>query len=217
MELKVSMLLALLSLGTMAACDLPDPDQRGPMGPGGPGGPGPGPGGGPDDDEPDAGPIPEPTAIDELPTPALPAQTLDYSHDLPAHFDTAFVAGADNTPGNNQISDAGATLGRVLFWDRRLSQNGAVSCGSCHEPRFAFSDDNELSRGFEGGLTVDGVAYGPRHGPSLRFFQFFGIEFRHKVFFAHLDPGVVRHDLTLNFSVDFGAFIGLTTGDWTLW
>ena len=71
--------------------------------------------------------------------------------------------------------------------------------------------------GFEGGLTVDGVAYGPRHGPSLRALQFFGLEFRHKVFFAHMQPGVVRHDLTLNFSVDFGAFIGVATGDWGLW
>ena len=152
MQLKVSMLRALLSLGAMAmvgvGCDLPDPDLR-PMGPGGPG---PGPGGGPDE-EPDAGPIPEPAELDELPSPTLPAQPLDYGHELPAHFDTAFVAGSDNTPANNQISDAGATLGRVLFWDRRLSQNGAVSCGSCHDPGFAFADGNELSRGFEGGLT----------------------------------------------------------------
>lgn len=71
--------------------------------------------------------------------------------------------------------------------------------------------------GFEGGLTTNGIAYGPRHGPSIRAFQFVGLEFRHKVFFAHMEPGVVRHDLTLNFSVDFGAFIGVATDAWGLW
>ena len=91
--------------------------------------------------------------LDELPEPSLPAELLDYGHALPAHFDTQFVRNADNTPADNPITDAGATLGRVLFWDRRLSQTGAVACGSCHDPAFAFSDDAVLSEGFAGDLT----------------------------------------------------------------
>jgi cytochrome c peroxidase len=91
--------------------------------------------------------------LDELSEPTLPSTTLDYDHAFPAHFTTPFVTGSDNTPGDNPTTDAGATLGRVLFWDRRLSQNGAVACGSCHEPAAGFSDDVALSEGFAGDLT----------------------------------------------------------------
>lgn len=59
----------------------------------------------------------------------------------------------DNQPLANMISDEGATLGRVLFYDKNLSLNGTVSCGSCHKQEFAFSDTALLSVGFEGGLT----------------------------------------------------------------
>jgi cytochrome c peroxidase len=91
--------------------------------------------------------------LDELSQPTLPPTTLDYDHAFPAHFTTPFVIGSDNTPGDNMTTDAGATLGRVLFWDRRSSQNGTVSCGSCHRPDAGFSDDVALSEGFAGDLT----------------------------------------------------------------
>ena len=38
-----------------------------------------------------------------------------------------------NTPANNLITDKGATLGRVLFYDKRLSRNDTISCSSCHK------------------------------------------------------------------------------------
>lgn len=59
----------------------------------------------------------------------------------------------DNTPGFNQINDRAATLGRVLFYDVRLSANNTISCASCHKQEFAFSDTAALSVGLEGGLT----------------------------------------------------------------
>ncbi len=59
----------------------------------------------------------------------------------------------DNTPGTNQITDEAATLGRVLFYDVRLSANNTISCASCHKQEFAFSDTARLSVGLEGGLT----------------------------------------------------------------
>jgi cytochrome c peroxidase len=59
----------------------------------------------------------------------------------------------DNTPADNPVTDAGATLGRVLFYDTRLSANSTVSCGSCHVQSHAFVDPNRFSKGFEGGLT----------------------------------------------------------------
>src|SRR5205085_6000392 len=59
----------------------------------------------------------------------------------------------DNTPPGNQITDARATLGRVLFYDKRLSHNNTVSCSTCHQQAHAFSDPAVASFGV-GGATV---------------------------------------------------------------
>lgn len=58
----------------------------------------------------------------------------------------------DNT-GANPITNAKATLGRVLFYDKKLSINNTVSCGSCHKQEFAFSDTAKVSSGVESGVT----------------------------------------------------------------
>ena len=58
----------------------------------------------------------------------------------------------DNT-GNNPITNAKATLGRVLFYDKKLSIDNTISCGSCHKQAFAFSDTALISAGVAGGLT----------------------------------------------------------------
>lgn len=55
----------------------------------------------------------------------------------------------DNT-GSNYITNAGATLGRVLFYDKQLSVNNTVSCASCHKQEFAFSDTAVASQGVNG-------------------------------------------------------------------
>lgn len=59
----------------------------------------------------------------------------------------------DNMPGNNPTTDAGATLGRVLFYDNDLSKNHTISCGSCHVQKFSFTDTARFSLGFDGQRT----------------------------------------------------------------
>jgi len=71
----------------------------------------------------------------------------------------------DNTPDENSITNAGATLGRVLFYDENLSSNGNVSCASCHSANDGFSDDRQNSRGVNG--TTD------RHSMSLANARFY--------------------------------------------
>ncbi len=63
----------------------------------------------------------------DLPTPVLPESLGAYSAArvrTPRHF-LADVTGSavaeDNSPRDNRVTDAGATLGRVLFYDTRLS------------------------------------------------------------------------------------------------
>jgi cytochrome c peroxidase len=83
----------------------------------------------------------------------LPATPYHYANvGLPAHF-TQPGRNHDNTPPDNPLTDAGATLGRVLFYDTRLSANNTTSCASCHVQAHAFADPKPFSKGFHGALT----------------------------------------------------------------
>ena len=55
----------------------------------------------------------------------------------------------DNTTGN-EITDKGATLGRVLFYDKMLSVDNTVACATCHKQELAFSDADAASTGVNG-------------------------------------------------------------------
>ena len=59
----------------------------------------------------------------------------------------------DNTPETNQINNEITTLGRVLFYDKNLSENNTIACASCHQQAFAFSDPLVSSVGLNGGNT----------------------------------------------------------------
>jgi cytochrome c peroxidase len=45
-------------------------------------------------------------------------------------------------PENNPYSAASALLGKTLFFDTRLSHSGVMSCASCHNPGFSWTDGN---------------------------------------------------------------------------
>lgn len=55
----------------------------------------------------------------------------------------------DNT-SDNVITDKGATLGRVLFYDKNLSVNNSIACADCHQQQYAFSDTAIASLGVNG-------------------------------------------------------------------
>ncbi|MFV1884320.1 MAG: cytochrome-c peroxidase [Balneola sp.] len=104
---------------------------------------------------------------------SLPSDPLNYSTTLPNHFLTndggplpTRIQDHDNQPTDNPTTDAGATLGRVLFYDKNLSLNGTISCGSCHSPALVFSDSSTFSIGFDGGETR-------RHSMSLIFARYY--------------------------------------------
>jgi cytochrome c peroxidase len=96
----------------------------------------------------------------------LPVTPFEYNVSLP-NFYANNVANIDNSPANNPITNNGATLGRVLFYDKNLSINRTVSCASCHRQSEGFSDSRTLSIGFAGGTT-------DRHGMTVlnaRYYQ----------------------------------------------
>ncbi len=94
-----------------------------------------------------------------------PYGTLSISNLLMSKaFKSATLNGGFGFPGSSSVdqnmkeaadaySDAGAQLGRVLFYDKRLSLNNTVACGSCHHQELAFSDMASLSAGFGGRKT----------------------------------------------------------------
>ena len=88
--------------------------------------------------------------------PTLPQVPYDYTTvTMPAYLSNYLAAHpeTDNTPAGNPITDDGATLGRVLFYDKALSVNNTIACASCHHQDKAFVDGEIFSKGFEDGLT----------------------------------------------------------------
>lgn len=92
----------------------------------------------------------------------LPAAPYNYAiENWPSYFTQNTLPGPGqvaatstiNTPVSNPITNHGATLGRVLFYDKNLSINRTISCASCHNPSLGFSDSAVLSKGFAGGST----------------------------------------------------------------
>jgi cytochrome c peroxidase len=53
-------------------------------------------------------------------------------------------------PENNPLTVEGINLGRHLFWDKNLSRNSTISCGSCHLQFANFSDTSQYSMGVDG-------------------------------------------------------------------
>ncbi len=72
-------------------------------------------------------------ALGQLPSPRIPSQNLQF--------------------------DSKVQLGKMLFFDTRLSKDGSVSCASCHVPAAGFSDPRQFSLGVGG-------KQGGRNAPS---------------------------------------------------
>ncbi|NBC06969.1 MAG: cytochrome-c peroxidase [Bacteroidetes bacterium] len=97
--------------------------------------------------------------LDDTPD-AAEEPTFTLSEVFGGHIDTAHLypyasqpvpayVTRDNT-ADNPITDEGATLGRVLFYDKALSVDQSISCASCHKQSLAFGDDRPLSEGVNG-------------------------------------------------------------------
>jgi cytochrome c peroxidase len=129
---------------------------------------------------------PRPTDLD-LPLTVEAALTVDPAHPpgyaaiaWPAHYDAA-VQARSNIPDDNPVTDAGALLGRVLFYDPRLSSDYRVSCATCHAQRSGFTDGDRFSAGVADGsrtafhsmrllnarFFAGGQAFWNRRAPSL--------------------------------------------------
>lgn len=90
-----------------------------------------------------------------IPSPKLPAVPFSYDDFVPPSYMQGGVYNFFNsTPANNPVTKEGATLGRVLFYDKQLSKNNTISCASCHHQNRAFTDGLVGSVGLYGEVTT---------------------------------------------------------------
>ena len=54
------------------------------------------------------------------------------------------------SPAENPLTTERAALGRELFFDKRLSRDGTVSCATCHDPKLGYTDDKSVAVGIGG-------------------------------------------------------------------
>jgi len=72
----------------------------------------------------------------------------------PTEQDRVWLLGAPPEPDDNRSTPERIELGRALFFDPRLSGNGTLSCGTCHNPALGWSD------GLRTGVGINGTVLG---------------------------------------------------------
>lgn len=79
-----------------------------------------------------------------------PVPAIDESYTLikPSHFPLPVI------PTDNPLTVTKIRLGRMLFYDKMLSDDQSVSCASCHKQENAFASNNRLDMKVHGGMTT---------------------------------------------------------------
>ncbi len=72
-----------------------------------------------------------------------------YPLRYPSNFGSRFTV-----PEDNPTTKEGVYLGRMLFYEKKLSAGNSVSCESCHQQKRAFTDGKALSTGLNGAQTA---------------------------------------------------------------
>ncbi len=73
-------------------------------------------------------------------------------------------------PPENPVTPEKVSLGRQLYYDKRLSKDGTVSCATCHDPAKGFSDGRKVAEGIGG-------KKGARNSPTVLNAVFYEFQF----------------------------------------
>jgi len=77
---------------------------------------------------------------------AAAAAPGEYKLQLPFGLDESAIV----IPADNPLTKDKVELGRLLFFDKRLSKNNTIACASCHMASHAFTDGQKVSTGIHG-------------------------------------------------------------------
>ena len=80
----------------------------------------------------------------QIPAATVTPYTIEYPERFSQYLPPIYI------PEDNQLTEEGIELGRMLFFDERLSGDNSISCASCHQPEHAFSDTVAFSIGIDG-------------------------------------------------------------------
>jgi cytochrome c peroxidase len=75
---------------------------------------------------------------------------IPYDLEIPQLFADKLIAPV--IPANNPLTEEGVALGKKLFFDTILSADETKSCASCHNPKNAFTDNQQFSLGIDAKL-----------------------------------------------------------------
>ncbi len=75
---------------------------------------------------------------------------IPYNLEIPQLFADKLISPI--IPTNNPLTEEGVALGKKLFFDTILSADETKSCASCHNPKNAFTDNQQFSLGIDGEL-----------------------------------------------------------------
>lgn len=73
-------------------------------------------------------------------------------------------------PPDNPVTPEKVALGRKLYYDKRLSKDGTVSCATCHDPARGFADGKKIAEGIQG-------KKGTRNSPTVLNAVFYELQF----------------------------------------
>ena len=73
-------------------------------------------------------------------------------------------------PPDNPTTVEGVELGRLLFWEKALSADSTMSCGTCHMPAFSFAEPTAVSTGITGAQGTRNAMALINMGWAQRFF-----------------------------------------------
>lgn len=96
---------------------------------------------------------------------AVDAKSRDAHAPIATAADKAWKLPPVPMPSDNVSTPARIELGQALFFDPRMSGNGAMSCASCHNPSLGWSDGLKTAVGWGGQVlgratpTVTNTAY----------------------------------------------------------
>lgn len=102
-------------------------------------------------------------AINACKKESKPIEAVAYSPTPLSVSVPAFVktyVGELKSPDDNQLTVEGVALGRKLFYEKMLSNDLTMSCGSCHKQEDGFDDKRQFSQGTNG-------AFGNRNAMAI--------------------------------------------------
>lgn len=81
---------------------------------------------------------------------AAPARADDFGGPEYPYKVPLGLKSAPDVPSDNPVTDAKVELGKLLYFDKRLSGDGTVSCATCHDPARGWTDRSPVSTGIRG-------------------------------------------------------------------